>query len=118
MKWQGLISFYGTDDLDKTTEFYEGTLGLKMIKDQGKCRIFSVPGGGALGFCVHMSITTDNKSPIITLLSNDVDGTYHKLIEKGYAVPHEPTLNKEFNIYHFFTRDPSGYCVEIQKFLD
>ncbi|MFO7880951.1 MAG: VOC family protein [Kosmotogaceae bacterium] len=118
MKWQGLISFYGTDDLEKTAEFYEGMLNLKMIKDQGKCRIFSVPGGGALGFCIHMNITVVNKSPIITLLTDDVDGVYKQLIKKGYRVPQEPVLNEEFKIYHFFTRDPSGYYIEIQKFLD
>ncbi len=118
MKWQGLINFYGTDDLEKTTAFYEGILELELIKDQGKCRIFSVPGGGALGFCIHMNITTKNKSPIITLLSDNVDGAYQKLIERGYRVPHKPVLNEEFKIYHFFTRDPSGYTVEIQKFLD
>jgi catechol 2,3-dioxygenase-like lactoylglutathione lyase family enzyme len=118
VKWQGLISFYSTYDLDKTSEFYEGILGLKLYKDQGKCKIFSVPGGGAIGFCSHMHITAEDKSPIITLLTSNVDYVYQQFLEKGYRVTQEPVLNKEFKIYHFFVHDPSGYCVEIQKFLD
>jgi hypothetical protein len=29
----------------------------------------------------------------------------------------EPTVSQEFKIYHFFTKDPNGYRLEIQKFL-
>ena len=30
----------------------------------------------------------------------------------------EPVMNATYNIYHFFMRDPDGYLVEIQRFLD
>jgi predicted enzyme related to lactoylglutathione lyase len=118
MNSQGLISFYGTDNLDKTTEFYEGIPGFILYKGLGKCKIYSVPGGGAMGFCSHMQKTAEDKSPIITLLTSNVDYVYQQFLEKGYRVTREPLLNKEFKIHLFFVHDPLCYCVEIQKFSD
>jgi catechol 2,3-dioxygenase-like lactoylglutathione lyase family enzyme len=34
------------------------------------------------------------------------------------AIEKRPTMNTTYNIYHFFMRDPDGYLVEIQRFLD
>ncbi len=116
--WNGFIGFFGTKNLTEADRFYVGALGLKLYKDQGVCRIYQVPGGGMVGFCQHMDVTVSGKSPILTFLTDDVDGMYQELVKAGYHPEHSPKVNEKFNIYHFFTRDPSGYMVEIQKFLD
>ena len=117
MEYEGMIVFLGTDNLENTHSFYHDTLGLPLYKDQGLCRIYDVPGGGKIGFCEHMDISKSGKSPIITLLIDDVDGVYKRLSEKGVKIEKEPGVNPKFNIYHFFAKDPNGYYVEIQKFL-
>lgn len=117
MAWDGTIVFLGTDNLDDNAVFYRDTLGLKLYKDQGVCRIYEVPGGGYLGFCTHLEKTQKGKAPIITLLADNVDLWYQKLVDCGWEVEGEPQHNPKFNIYHFFTKDPDGYSVEIQKFL-
>ena len=118
MTWNGSIVFFGTDDLEQTDRFYRELLGLELYKDQGACRIYEVPGGGMLGFCKHIEVINDTKSPILTLLADDVDGIHKRLVKDGVEIEKEPEENPKFNIYHFFGYDPSGYTVEIQKFLD
>jgi predicted enzyme related to lactoylglutathione lyase len=117
-RWDGLIAFYGTKDLELTHKFYNKLLELPLYKDQGECRIYNVPGGGMIGFCTHLTVVTGERSPIITLLAKDVDNIYARIVESGFAIPKLPEENKKFNIYHFFVKDPNGYTVEIQKFLD
>ncbi len=117
-QWDGLITFLGTNDLDKTHEFYNKLLGLELYKDQGLCRIYNVAEGGKIGFCCHMDVVLGDKSPIITLLTPHVDTAYENLKNQGYEVIKEPKINTKFNIYHFFIKDPNSYTVEIQKFLD
>jgi catechol 2,3-dioxygenase-like lactoylglutathione lyase family enzyme len=117
-EWKGMITFLGTKDLQKTTKFYIDHLGFKLYKDQGKCHIYTVPGGGMIGFCSHIDVMASSKSPIITFITPDVDKMYHYLIEKGVEIEKKPEKNPYFPIYHFFLQDPNGYTVEIQKFLD
>ena len=119
MKWDGNISFYGTDDLNKTDQFYRNNFNLKLFKDQGKCRIYKVPGGSMLGFCEHMEVLTKDKSPIITFLTDNVDKVYEELVkEENVEILSKPVHNVEFSIYQFFLKDPNGYTIEVQKFLN
>ena len=113
----GLIVFFGTKDLENTHRFYHETLGFPLFKDQGLCRIYDVEGGGKIGFCQHIETLKTEKSPIITLVVEDVDGYYNKLRKKSIEVMHPPRENPKFKIYHFFLEDPNGYTLEIQKFL-
>lgn len=114
----GLIIFLGTQDLEATDHFYRLTLGLDLYRDQGVCRIYSVPGGGKIGFCTHVPVIKGDRSPIITFVLDDVDEAYRRLITAGVDVPHAPQENPRYRIYHFFAQDPNGYTIEIQRFLD
>lgn len=116
--WNGLIVFLGTQDLEKTDDFYAGLLGLELERDQGACRIYKVPGGGHLGFCTHIPVTKSQRCPIITLVADDIDEIYQRLDLAGLSMEHEPRENSRFKIYHFFVTDPNGYLVEVQRFLD
>ncbi len=118
MPFKEFITFLGTNDLNKTSNFYQHILGLTLYKDQGVCLIFNITNQSKIGFCEHMSIIHDDKSPIITLVTEDVDRYYQKLIKTGLNIGKKPQINRKFNIYHFFFKDPNGYTIEIQKFLD
>lgn len=114
---QESIIFLGTNNLHRTHEFMVNTLNLKLYKDQGLCRIYHLTDNSKIGFCEHMAVTHEEKSPIITLIVNDVDEYYEKLMKKGVVIEKKPQINKYFKIYHFFVKDPNGYFIEIQKFL-
>ncbi len=112
------VTFLATADLQETAVFYEETLGLPLVLDQGTCRIYKTGGGAFLGFCQHLSTGPQPESVILTLVSEDVDAWYSHLQEQGVPFEKTPVLNEQFNIYHCFLRDPNGYLIEIQRFLD
>jgi len=117
MKLKEFITFLGTDDLKETSNFYQNILELTLYKDQKICLIFHVNRQSKIGFCEHIPVIHDDKSPIITFVTEDVDELYNDLIKKGVEIAERPKLNKKFNIYHFFFKDPNGYTIEIQHFL-
>ncbi|MFX0059952.1 MAG: VOC family protein [Candidatus Heimdallarchaeota archaeon] len=118
MVYKEIIIFLGTKDLKKTSFFYKNVLGLTLYKDQGICQIFNITNEGKVGFCTHLSVEVKEKNPIITLVTEDVDKIYNKLVKAGVKISKPPEFNKKFKIYHFFLKDPNGYTLEIQKFLD
>ncbi|MBN2253496.1 MAG: VOC family protein [Kosmotogaceae bacterium] len=117
MKVVNTIVFLGTENLSIASSFYKDLIGLELFKDQGKCQIFFTVGGGMIGFCDHLQVNPGEDNPIVTLLTDEVDEFYEKLTTLGVECT-EPTVDEKFNIYHFFTKDPDGYRLEIQRFLE
>ena len=115
--YKEFILFLGTDNLDETDVFYRNTLGLELYKDQKTCKIYKINDMASIGFCTHIKKTMDKKSPILTLIVDDVDKVYENLKAKGASIGDGPKENEKYNIYHFFLEDNNGYTVEIQKFL-
>lgn len=117
-----LVTFLYTHDLESTAVFYSEILGLPLVLDQGPCRIFQIALGGFIGFCqtgTAVGRSADQQDGvIITLTSQKVDDWYTYLLEKGVEIEKKPSHNEKYNIYHLFLRDPNGYLVEIQTFLD
>lgn len=113
------ITFLYTPDLHATANFYENVIGLPLWRDQGTCRIYHVGGSAYVGFCHRDAAETiDRRSLIFTLVTPDVDGWYAHLQAQGVDFEKPPQVNPRYNIYHCFLRDPNGYLIEIQRFLD
>ena len=112
------VTFLYTADLGATAAFYEETLQLPLVLDQGACRIYLVSGDAFLGFCESGRAPEKPEGVIITLVSLDVDGWYQRLCDQGVEFEKPPAISPKFNIYHCFLRDPNGYLLEIQTFLD
>ena len=116
------ITFLYTRDLETTARFYEEVLGLPLALDQGVCRIYRVSGDGYLGFCRRAE--TPEQPPdmppavIFTIVTEEVDQWYSHLSDRGAVFDEPPAINPQYNIYHCFLRDPNGYLIEIQRFLD
>jgi catechol 2,3-dioxygenase-like lactoylglutathione lyase family enzyme len=111
------ITFLKTRDLDLTTEFYTKLLGLKLVLDQGTCKIFQTGFSAYLGFC-HTDGVTGSNEVIITFVVDDVDEACSQLEKAGIQIEVRPSHNPQYNIYQLFFRDPNGYLIEIQHFLD
>ncbi|MDX1514892.1 MAG: VOC family protein [Gammaproteobacteria bacterium] len=112
------ISFLRVRDLGATAAFYEGMLGLELVLDQGRCRIYRASADGYLGFCQGQTGQSDTSRVILTLVSDDVDDWHRKLADRGVTFEKPPVFNEAFNIYHCLFRDPDGYLLEIQRFED
>lgn len=113
------ITFLYTRDLASTVHFYEDVLGLELVLDQAVCRIYHVTGSAFVGLCQRDDLPDDRVSGVIfTLVTQQVDKWYTHLVKLGVTIEKPPTLNPRYNIYHFFLRDPNGYLIEIQRFLN
>lgn len=122
---EGLVTFLYCDDLDAASDFYGRVLGLPLVLDQGACRIFRVGRDAYLGFCrATEHIGASRASNVILTLDagsrENVDRWHEHLVKigEGDRLEQPPVQNARFNIYHLFLRDPAGYLVEIQAFLD
>jgi catechol 2,3-dioxygenase-like lactoylglutathione lyase family enzyme len=114
---QSLIHFYGCKDLEVTHHFYSDLLGLSLYKDQIKCHIYSLSSTAMIGFCTHIVVVHQEKSPIITFVVDDVQ-YMHQLMQHANLQPKDIQINKFFKLEHFFMKDPNGYTIEIQRFLE
>ncbi len=112
------VTFLYTRDLVKTAEFYEEILGLPMVLDQGSCRIYQINADAFVGFCQRIDAPEQPKGVILTFVSQEVDDWHAYLVERDVVIEKPPTFYEEYNIYHCFLRDPNGYLIEIQRFLD
>lgn len=111
------VVFFYVAELVRTRHFYEEILGLKTALDQGTCRIYHVAGQGFVGFCQSPE-KCQTDGVILTFVTQEVDAWHTYLVDHGVTVEKEPVLNPKYNIYHFFARDPDGYKLEFQTFLD
>ena len=112
------VTFLYTRDLAATAHFYEQVLGLPLVHDQGVCRIYRVSDDAFLGFCLRADASQHPSGVIFTLVTQDVDGWCAYLSAQGVVFETPPAHNPTYNIYHCFLRDPNGYLLEIQRFLD
>jgi len=116
------ITFLYTHDLAQTAHFYEDIMGLQLRLDQGTCQIYQVSQDGYLGFCQRAhpaspSLEPDPPPVILTIVTSSVDEWHQYLKEQNVRLEQSPATNHDYQIYHFFLRDPNGYLLEIQQFL-
>lgn len=112
------VTFLYCQNLAKTAKFYEELMGFDLILDQGGCRIYQVCEDAFLGFCQREGVRPSPEGIVYTFVTDDVDGWYAFLKERDVDLVKAPEENPAYNIYHFFFRDPNGYLLEVQKFLD
>ncbi|MFQ5577795.1 MAG: VOC family protein [Anaerolineae bacterium] len=117
------VTFFYTRNLTLTDRFYRQALQLPLILDQGACRIYRVCRDGFIGFCRRDDAPATPADPgarhvIFTLVTPAVDDWFRHLRAWGATIEKPPAHNPNYNIYHCFVRDPNGYLIEIQTFLD
>ena len=115
---QQQITFLYTENLKETARFYEDVLEFPLVLDQGGCRIYQVFGDAFLGFCEREGVSSNKDGIVYTFVTNEVDEWYAFLKERNVELVKAPEENPAYHIYHFFFRDPNGYLLEVQKFLD
>jgi catechol 2,3-dioxygenase-like lactoylglutathione lyase family enzyme len=121
------VTFLYTNDPARSFAFYENVMRLPLVLDQGQARIYRTGGDAFLGVCktseVQQGPAGDRKpgGVIFTLVCRtqaEVDVWHAYLTGRGVAFEKAPAQNAHYNIYNCFFRDPDGYLLEIQAFLD
>jgi len=115
----GTITFLPCLDLDAVHRFYTELLGLPLAQEQHTCRLYRAAPNTYVGFCSHTgTVPQPPESVIVTLLTDDVPAWHDHLTAQGVRTDGPARINERFQIEHFFAFDPSGYRIEIQRFLD
>lgn len=121
------VTFLYSNEPGRSFAFYEGVIGLPLVLDQGPARIYRVGGDAYLGICQTSEMQQGpvaDRQPggvIVTFVCRrkaDVDAWHDYLVGCGVTFEKPPALNARYNIYNSFFRDPDGYLLEIQAFLD
>ena len=112
------VTFVYTRDL-AAAEFYETILGLTACTRSQVCAVF-IASVLMVSRCLHRPIQHRSHAAIIpTLVTDEVDASVPERLPTSWRTRRKtPQLNPRFNIYHLFVRDPDGYLIEIQTFLD
>lgn len=115
--YSGFITFCYVADLDRSACFYEHVLGLELALDQGTCRIYAVTETAFIGLCTRED-SPRPESVILTLLVDDVQERCDELVARGAVLEKPAQHNEKYRIEHAFLRDPDGYLLEVQRFVD
>lgn len=111
------ISWVYTRDLETACAFYAKILGFECLRDEGSARIFKTVGNAHIGVCLAFpGRAVEPEGNMISLVTDDVDGWYARLIAAGLSIDKAPHRLDQFGIYTFFIQDPNGYRIEFQQF--
>ena len=125
----GSIVFLYSSHFEASRQFYEHHLCLPVRSDKGAVVFYSLPGIASHLGVVKQGLSAADIPPcsaaqagrdtvMLCLLSDDISGWHAKLLEHGYAFDQEPQRTERFGIFNALLRDPDGYLIELQQFLD
>lgn len=112
------VIFTYTEDLESASAFFRDVMELDFVVDQGACHIYRLSESCFIGVC---NLPDRPSSPVgvtITLVSNDVDGWFKFLTDKGIEFERQPAHSTQFGVYSTLFISPHGYRIEIQSFDD
>lgn len=115
------ITFLYYHDLDAAARFYSEIMKFKLVVDQGWAKIYGMQGNAFLGIVsgdrgFHRA--KDDNAVLVTLVVDDVKAWHDYLKEQDVAELGDLNEAPDIQVQGFFFKDPGGYALEIQKFLD
>jgi predicted enzyme related to lactoylglutathione lyase len=115
------ITFLYYSDLEPVASFFENTLGLDLVVDQGWAKIYRTGGAAFLGIVAGdrgFHQTQEKNAVLITLVVDDAVQWYAYLRKQGISLLTQLQVRDEIGIRCFFFEDPGGYTFEVQQFLE
>ena len=108
-------------DLDRSVDFYENTLCLKITHRVEEKEFREVILGGESGNRIQLAWQRNQQGPIdhgnafwkLYLQTDDCKGIYKRCIDWGAESVTEPVELEEWPVIAAFVKDPDGYLVEI-----
>jgi uncharacterized glyoxalase superfamily protein PhnB len=120
MEIDGTITFFYYDDLTNATKFYQDVMGFEKVIDIPLAKVFKVHGDSHVGLVDgHTGYLkySDDKPVMLTWFSDDVDGWYRYLLEKGVEVEQPPKKQSYLEMKTMLFKDTEGYLLEVLQWL-
>ena len=112
MRATRIIADLRVADLEAAKGFYTGYLGLSTEQfNLGWVARYASPDTGADLQLVSRDATA-TEDPVISVLTDDVDGAHAEAQELGYEIVH-PLTTEAWGVRRFFVRAPDGTVVNV-----
>ena len=115
------ITFFYYDDLNAPATSYSNVMRFKLVDDQKWAKIYQINGNaflgivdGKKGFCK----VQDKNAVLLTLVVDDVHSRYTYFKDNGINLVGEVQKKEDIQVHCFFLKDPGGYVLEVQQFLN
>ncbi|MBX9243511.1 VOC family protein [Actinotalea ferrariae] len=101
-------------DIAAAKGFYSDYLGLSTEDfDLGWVARYTAPGSGAEVQLVTRDAAAP-EDPVISVLTDDVDGAYEEACRLGYEIVH-PLTTEPWGVRRFFVRAPDGNVINVVR---
>ena len=115
------VTFLYFNDLARAAGFYEHTLGLELVVDQGWCKIFAIAPGAFVGLVdgEHGTHKANSTKPVILgFCSDQLDEWYAHFKAENVCIFKELKQHDTIGVRGFMALDPEGHTLEFQSFTD
>ena len=117
MRATRIIADLRVADLEAAKSFYTDYLGLSTEEfNLGWVARYTSPDTGA-----HLQLVTRDaaapEDPVVSVLTEDVDGAYAEAQERGYEIVH-PLTTEPWGVRRFFVRAPDGTVINVVRHRD
>ena len=110
------------DALEPIQRFYEQTLGVAMIVDQGWAKVYPTSRTGFIGFVdgargLHQA--TEQKGVTVSFFTDDVEAWFERMTQQpDFEFRTEELGDESGRVRTFVGYDPDGYFLEWDTFID
>jgi predicted enzyme related to lactoylglutathione lyase len=109
-----IIADLSVPDLEAAKGFYTDYLGLSAEGfDLGWVARFTSPDTGAIVQLVTRDASAP-ENPLISVMTDDVEGAYAEAQERGYEIVH-PLTTEPWGVRRFFVRAPDGTVINVVR---
>ena len=117
MRATRIIADLRVADLEAAKSFYTDYLGLSAEEfNLGWVARYTSPDTGA-----HLQLVTRDatapEDPVVSVLTEDVDGAYAEAQQRGYEIVH-PLTTEPWGVRRFFVRAPDGTVINVVRHRD
>lgn len=117
MRTNRIIADLRVADIEQAKSFYTDYLGLSTEEfNMGWVARFTSPLAAVNIQLVERDATAP-EDPVISVLTDDIDGAYEEAIKRGYEIVH-PLTTEAWGVRRFFLRAPDGNVMNIVRHQD
>jgi predicted enzyme related to lactoylglutathione lyase len=116
----GIVWFY-YDNLTEASTFYEQTMGFELVVDQQWAKVYRIDERAFVGVVAGEKGSfrpQDHNAVLLTIVVDEVRPWLERLRSKGASITTDVLEKEEIGVRCFFLKDPGGYAIEVQQFLD
>lgn len=108
-------------DMDRAQHFYEETLGLDLLVDQGWAKVYRTSGSGYLGLVDEsrgMHSYTEEKAVTVSFLTDNLEAWFEYAKGGAFELRSDSLSEAGPRVHAFVGYDPGGYFLEFDRFLE